>query len=141
MNLIPKTTPEVTAAQSIVDRIIDDLNAELLRRVSVHKRNFSGFWDESPTPDELLEAMGDKAQTILSVAGENVDHIQRLAAILGLTLADLLPAEYWQPRRAFVPGPNGTLTLAPPAEGYDAWGRLIPVPEPIIEPEPVEPNE
>ena len=41
------------------------------------------------------------------------------------------------PRREFVPHEGGTVTLAPPADGYDAWGNLIPVPDPQdVEPTP-----
>lgn len=138
MNLIPKSTTPPTLAEGIVDKMIDDMNDELTRRVQVHKRNFTSFWDESVTPDELLVTMGNRAQLILASAGENIDHIGRLAAIAGVELDELLPPSMWQPRRAFIPGPNGTMTLAPPADGYDAWGRLIPVPEPEPEPEPVE---
>lgn len=140
MNLIPKSTTPPTLAEGIVDKMIDDLLGQLKDRCNVHIRNFVSLWDESLTPDAILANMAERAQKIIGCAGENKDHIERVSIILGVDLEELLPAKYWQPRRAFIPGPNGTMTLAPPADGYDAWGRLVPVPEPIIEdsPEPVE---
>jgi hypothetical protein len=59
--------------------------------------------------------------------------LEALAEIAGGELTDLISLEYVIPRREFIPAEDGTATLAPPDEGFDAWGR--PIPE---EPEEIE---
>jgi len=106
--------------------MLRNLNEELSRRIAVHREGFRLFWASPCSPDSVLVSLGGNAQTVLACAGENVDHIQRLATIVGKQLGDFLPAEFWQPKRAFIAGPDGTMTLADPAEGCDAWGKPIP---------------
>lgn len=131
MNLIPITEPPQTpAAQAAATSLLAHVNAELARRVDYHAARYADFWESPIRPDDILAAMGPLAQVMLAAAAENVEHIGRLAAIVGKQVTDFLPAEQWQPRRAFQPQTDGTVTLAPPADGYDDWGRLIPVPEP-----------
>jgi hypothetical protein len=68
---------------------------------------------------------------MLAAASENVDHLTKLAAFLGKELTDLIPLSLILPRREFiVDTETGHVNLGPPAEGHDAWGRLIPEPEP-----------
>ena len=129
-------SPSIPPAQVIAQHMLHRVNASLAERVHEHKAGFRAFWDSPEAPDDILAAMGDKAAIMLATAGENVDHIGRLAAIVGKTVEDFLPAEHWQPRREFVVAQDGTVTLAPPADGYDAWGREIPQPEPEPEPQP-----
>lgn len=107
-------------------------NEQLALRVGVQHQLYDAFWnDPDATPDEILAELGPLAQQFVAVAGENVEHIATLAGIFGKALADFLPDESWQPRRAFVFGANGAVTLAPPADGFDAWGKPIPAdPEP-----------
>lgn len=124
--------PVKPPAQQIAEHMLHKLNVTLAERVNDHKVFFRKFWDSPETPDEILTEMGAYAPVLLAAAGENLEHIARLAGIVGKTLHDFLTAEEYAPRRAFVIGADG-ITLAPAAEGYDAWGRLIPV---IPEPEP-----
>jgi hypothetical protein len=136
MQLIPTTTPEPPPiAELIAERMVHDFNADLAERIYRHRKGFSNFWDNQITPDEILAAWGQRAGYMLMAASENAAHIARLAGIIGKTINDFIEPEFYEPRRAFIPAKDGTVTLAPPADGYDAWGRLIPPPMP--EPEPL----
>jgi len=53
------------------------------------------------------------------------DHINRLASLVGRSVADFIPAEQFTPRRAFVLGDGGKVTLAAPAEGFEAHGLPV----------------
>jgi len=129
MNLIPYTPAAPPPVEDqVAEAMLRNVNEELPRRVGVHREGYRLFWESPCTPDAVLASMGDKAQAVLACAGENVDHISRLAAIVGKPLSDFLPAEFWVPRRAFIAGPNGTMTLAAPADGCDAWGRALVTP-------------
>jgi hypothetical protein len=90
----------------------------------------------SNNDNQDIVSMGSNAALTLAAAGENVEHIGRLAAIIGKEVTDFLPAEYWQARRSFQPQQDGTVTLAAPADGFDAWGREMPPVEPEPDPEP-----
>ena len=126
MQLIPQTTPEtIPPAQQIAERMIHHINAELAHRVDFHAKGFRAFWDSPETPDAILAAMGQAAPLVLGASRENLRNIGTLAAMVGKTLDDFIsPADY-EPRREFVVAQDGTITLAPPAEGFDAWGRKI----------------
>ena len=124
---ITKKQPE---AELVARRMTAAFNSSLERRVKDHKKGFSDFWDNPKvTPDEILEEWGNTATTMLAAASESLQHIGRLAAIIGKTVDDFIPARYYEPRRQFIPALGGTATLAPPAFGHDAWGLFIHVPE------------
>ncbi len=122
-------------AERIARHMLHRVNASLAERVHEHQAGFRAFWDSSVTPDDILAAMGGNAALMLATAGENVGHIGRLADIVGKTVEDFLPAEHWMPRRQFILANDGTATLAPPADGFDAWGREIPEEEDLAEDE------
>lgn len=129
--------PVKPAPQLIAESMLHKLNATLAQRIHDHRAFYRSFWDSPEIPDDILLAMGAYAPVLLAAASENLEHITRLAALVGKTLHDFIAPEDYAPRRAFVIGQS--ITLAPPAEGYDAWGRLIPViPEPEPELEPIE---
>lgn len=128
MNLIEiQPPPPAPRAEQLATNFLHTVNSALVRRVEEHRALYTSFWDDpESTPDEILAAMGDKAQLWLGAASESAEHIGRVAAMIGKTLDDFLPAEHYAPRRAFVPGEGGTATMEPPAEGYDAHGNLLP---------------
>lgn len=126
--------PVKPPAQLIAEHMLHKLNSTLAERVNDHRVFFRKFWESPETPDEILGSMGAYAPVLLAAAGENLEHISRLVGIVGKTLHDFLALEEYAPRRAFVIA-DGSITLAPPAEGYDAWGWEIPTP-----PEPIEPS-
>lgn len=134
MKLIPAQS---TAARE-AEAIIDGVNAQIESRVKFHITGFRQFWGPGETPDARLAAMGTRAKIYHSLAKENLEHIARMAAILGGTLHDYIAPELYVPPRAFVFAEDGSGTLEPPAEGFDAWGNLIPEPEPEPEPEEEE---
>ena len=140
-DLIPiPPAPVVPAIESFAVNELAHVNASLARRIEEHTTRFGAFWRTYDfTPDAILLQFGSSAIIWLQAAAESVDHINRLAGIVGKTIADFMPSTDYVPPRAFVVAADGTVTLEPPADGYDAWGRLIPVPpapEPEPEPEP-----
>lgn len=113
--------------ERIARGLLARLNVELQRRAEYHAVDFHSFWDDPVcTPDEILEAMGDDAPRMLAAATENLTGFAKLAALAGKTLHDVIsPADY-MPRRGFiVDAETGVVTLAPPPEGFDAWGKPI----------------
>ena len=138
-NLIP--IPEAPATPAIESFAVNELahvNASLARRIEEHTTRFGAFWQTYDfTPDDLLLQFGSSAIIWLQAAAESVAHINRLAQIVGKTIADFMPSTDYVPPRSFLVSATGVVTLEPPADGHDAWGRLIPVPQP----EPVEPTE
>lgn len=129
MKLVDIDETTKTQAEQVAEQLLTGLNAELQKRIATHRRSYLLFWGSAATPDDILIALGKYAPVFLQAASENVQHIGRLAAIVGKTVTDFLPDNYWQPRRAFIVSPEGVVTLKPPAVGYDDWGNLIPVPE------------
>lgn len=141
-NLIPIPEAPVTPAiESFAINELAHVNASLARRIEEHTTRFGAFWRTYDfTPDDLLLQFGTSAIIWLQAAAESVDHINRLAGIVGKTIAGYMATSDYVPPRSFLVSATGTVTLEPPADGYDAWGRLIPVPQP--EPvESVEPTE
>ena len=139
MDLIPlQPLPEPPAVQTLARAELSHVNAALARRIDEHRIRFAAFWrDYGHTPDDILEAMGPTAIIWLMAANESVEHVARLAAIVGKTVGDFLDAEDRVPPRAFIVGdaPGYAVTLAPPAEGQDAWGRpLVPPPDEEVAP-------
>ena len=116
--------------------------ASLRRRALEYRESFQAFWDNrDSTPDEKLEALGTSALPYLTAARTELACIEALAPLAGLTLGELLQPTDYEARREFIPEisdgqPTGRLTLAPPDEGFDAWGVQIVIPEPIPEIEP-----
>lgn len=124
---VPESAPRMAARA-----LLDTLNALKAQRVFEHAQQFTRFWDDpNATPDELLVEMGPMASVWLQCASESAESLARLAAFAGKTLEDFLPADKYVPRRSFVVT-DGVLSLAPPADGYDAHGVLIPAPDPLI---------
>jgi hypothetical protein len=116
MQLVTVTTTQPTAAEVIANCLIERLNYELVSRARAHVQSYDEFWSHpSATPDEILAAVGSNAATWLACASESVEHIGRLAAIVGKSVTDFIPADKFMPKRAFVIGEGGTVTLAPEA--------------------------
>jgi hypothetical protein len=127
-------TPPVTQtrpkAEVVAERMMHRFNVLLDEKVAAHVKKFKQFWDDPDViPDDILAAWGNQSTTMLAAASESLQHIGRLAAIVGKSVDDFIPARYYEPRRQFILAMDGTATLAPPAFGHDAWGRFIPVPE------------
>jgi hypothetical protein len=137
MQHIPRITPTLSPAAQIAEEMILQFNRQIDERLAVQRNQYRAFWDSPVPPDDILTEWGPRAAMMLAAASENVEHLGKLAAFLGKQLADLIPLSLILPRREFiVDHATGNVTLAPPADGHDAWGR--PIPEPQPEPEPVE---
>jgi hypothetical protein len=138
-DIIPiPSVPTAPALQLFAIGELEQVNSSLARRIDEHRTRYAAFWKTYQwTPDEILQQFGTSAVIWLQAAAESVRHIDDLAKIVGKTIADFLPASDYIPPRAFIPGQDGTVTLEPPAEGYDAWGRAILPPIPVPEPMPV----
>ena len=133
MSHIPPITPQPTPAEAIAEAMIEAFNDQIDSRLNVQRQQYRAFWDSPIPPDDILVVWGSRAQMMLAAASENVEHLTKLCAFLGKQLSDEIPDSLIIPRRAFIPGPDGTVTLAPPAPGHDAWGRPIPAePQPEI---------
>ena len=121
MSLIPiTTTPPKPEAQRIADMLLHKVNASLAERVHEHCANYSAFWDSAETPDSILAAMGTNAELFLMSAKENIEHIAHLAALVEKQAIDFIAPTNFIPRRAFIIAQDGSATLAPPADGFDA---------------------
>lgn len=132
--------PAPSVAENTAANLLLGLNQNLAERILQHRNMFSAFWcNPEATPDDILAALVARgsAGILLASASENIDHIGRLAALVGKKVTDFIPEDQWLPRRAFLPGPGGGFTLAPPAEGFDAWGNALPA---VVEPEVAEPE-
>jgi len=131
MQHIPRITPQLSPAAQIAEEMILQFNSQIDARVAVQRNQYRAFWDSPVPPDDILAEWGPRAAMMLAAASENVEHLGKLAAFLGKELPDLIPLSLILPRREFiVDADTGTVTLAPPADGHDAWGRAIPQPEP-----------
>lgn len=113
------------AHQMIAEHLLRTLNSELNRRIEHHAKEFHRFWDSAVTPDSILAEMGSNAGLFLSASIINLMGVEALANLVGKTLNDAIPAEDRVPRREIIVAQDGTATLAPPAEGFDLWGRPI----------------
>lgn len=136
---LPDPLPPTPAQRSALS-ILAQVNSAAGQAVERHQRLYSAFWDAEATPDEILAEMGTNAATMLAAAAESARHLSSLAAIAGLSVDDLISPAFVEPRRAFQVNADGTATLAPPADGHDAWGRPLPEPEPQPELDPEPPT-
>ena len=119
--------PAKPLAEQIAESEMIRLNDLIENRINEHRAAFVRFWDGSVPPDDIIAGMGPAALIYLQAAAESAGHIARLAGIVGKSLDDALPPAFYQPRRQFIIDAAGGVTLSPPAEGYDAWGRPVPL--------------
>lgn len=109
----------------VAEHLLLTLNGELARRIEHHTKEFRRFWDSEAVPDDILAHMGTNAGLFLAASVINLRGIEALAQLVGKTLDDAIPVADRIPRREIILHADGTATLAPPAEGLDAWGRQI----------------
>jgi hypothetical protein len=110
-------------SQTLARHLLVTLNTELERRVDLHRRQFRLFWDSQTVPDDILADIGTNARVFLQSARINLASIDELAKLVGKTLTDAISPADFIPRREFIEAEDGSATLAPPVEGFDAWGR------------------
>jgi hypothetical protein len=130
----PTSPPEVPEAQRVAQDLLAGLDPERARLIEHHAREFAKVWkNPRVTPDEILAAMGTNAILLLQGAQCSVANLAAIAAIQGKAITDIIPLADFYPPREFIPLPDGTVTLAPPADGFDAWGNPLPVETPAEE--------
>lgn len=125
--------PQDTQARATAKALIHNANAEFWRRIHNHQRDWSVFWNSPVTPDEILAEMGTKGKQFVAGSRKSLGDIFGLVALIEpdtelfpAKLEELFPQATWYPRRELIEHEDGTVTLAPPAEGHDAWGNPIP---------------
>ena len=102
-----------TPAQFAADNITATLNAQLKSRVVAHVKLHDYFWNnDTATPAEILTALGDKAALFLACAAENLEHLTKLAGLVGKQLSDFLPDSNWQPKAPLTVHADGTVTIS-----------------------------
>jgi hypothetical protein len=128
MTFFPRPpSPKKPRAEQVAEELLARLDAEIVRRSEQHASDFKAFWaDPVCTPDEILEAMGPSAPLMLAAASENLRGFAEFAALFGKTLNEVIAPSDYMPRRLFlVNEETGEVTLTPPPDGFDAWGRPI----------------
>lgn len=114
MNLIPiNEIPPRPAAEVIAENLLHKVNTALAQRVYEHQESYVQFWDNSESADSILAAMGTNAALFLMSASENIDHIGRLAALVGKNVDDFISPEMYMPRREFIIAADGSATIKP----------------------------
>ncbi len=112
--LIETAKPEPTAAELAAQSVVDAVNAEIVHRVKVHETCWQTIWEnqrEGATPAAVLAALGTRAALIFAFASENIDHIDRIAKLVGKTRADFIGDADCIPPLAFTVHQDGRVTL------------------------------
>lgn len=112
--LIDTAKPEQTSAELAAQSVVDAVNAEILHRMKVHETCWQTIWAnqrDGATPAAVLAALGTRAALIFAFASENIDHIGRIAQLVGKTRADFIKDEDCVPPAAFTVHADGRVTL------------------------------
>lgn len=110
-----------TRAEKVVDEILNGIEISTRQLVKTHREGFRRVWEDQLTPDEVVAQMGTRAVGIMSSSWALVQ------LLLTIDPNIMQPAQF-MPRRGLTMNQDGTVTLAPPPDGYDAWGRPLPPP-------------
>lgn len=112
MSLIDIEQPQRNVAKEIADGLLAAMNAEAERRAGIQRDSYRAFWNSSEaTPQQIAEAMGNRAGLFFALASENVQHISRSAAIVGKTLAEFIQSEDYTPPVHITYHQDGTVTI------------------------------
>ena len=125
--------PTAPLAQKAAQNIVAHVSPEMERRIKYHIARYNEFWcDYNVTPDEVLAELNALGVAALVITSRNQDltAMGQLAALFSKQLSDLMPVEYLTLPRQFIANADGTLSLSEIPEGFDAWGRALPSPEP-----------
>lgn len=112
MALLEIEQPSRDIPKEIATTLLQAMNAEAERRAGIQRDSYNAFW-HSPeaTPQQIADAMGDRAGLFFALAGENVTHIARSAAIVGKTLGEFLQPSEYTPPVAIEYHADGTVTI------------------------------
>lgn len=110
-NIFDVSTKE-DAAKILADYLLQNINNELDRRVSLHRDSFYMFWySKDSSPQQLCDAMGTNAKLFFEVASANVAHIANVAEIAGKSLNNFLTPEQYTPPKPVFYNADGTVTI------------------------------
>ena len=112
-----------TDTEKVVDLCLIDAEKLFNEMLGVHRRCFRRVWESAQTPDEVLAGFGRRGTGFLSMSWQVVQ-------MLLTVKPDSLTESQYMPRRVIIYNEDGSVTLEPPPEGYDAWGRPIQTDEP-----------
>ncbi len=135
LTITPPEEPPI--AQVIARQIVAHIIADFDHRAKTHMKLYPMFWDSAASPDDIiaeinviLESDGHPKDFFKATATESAMHLANMATAVGKSILEYIPASHLVPRRQLLQDANGTVYLEAPAEGFDAWGRPIPTPEP-----------
>jgi hypothetical protein len=112
MSLLDFEQPTRDIPKEIAATLLQAMNAEADRRAGIQRDSYNAFWhSKEATPQQIADAMGDKAGLFFSLASENVTHIARAAAVVGKSLGDFLQPNEYVPPVAITYHADGTVTI------------------------------
>jgi hypothetical protein len=112
--LIDSPKPNTTAAELAAQSVVDAVNAEIVHRVAIHQICWQTIWRnarDGATPAAVLAALGPRAGLIFGFANENIEHIDRIAKMVGKARADFISDADCTPPMAFTIHSDGAVTL------------------------------
>jgi len=112
MSLLDFEQPPRDIPKEIAATLLSAMNAEADRRAGIQRDSYNAFWhSDEATPQQIADAMGNRAGLFFALASENVTHIARSAAVVGKTLADFLEPSEYVPPVAIEYHADGTVTI------------------------------
>ena len=112
MRLLDIQPPQRNIPEEIADTLLHAMNAEADRRAGIQRDSYNAFWHSTEaTPQQIADAMGNRAGLFFALASENVTHIARAAAVVGKTLGDFLQPNEYAPPVPITYHEDGTVTI------------------------------
>lgn len=112
MALLEIDQPQRDIPQEIATTLLQAMNAEAERRAGIQRDSYNAFWHSTEaTPQQIADAMGNRAGLFFSLASENVQHIARAAAVVGKSISDFLQPSEYVPPVAIEYHEDGTVTI------------------------------
>jgi hypothetical protein len=112
MALLDIEQPQRDIPKEIAATLLQAMNAEAERRAGIQRDSYNAFWHSTEaTPQQIADAMGNRAGLFFALASENVTHIARSATVVGKTLGDFLQPEEYVPPVEITYHEDGTVTI------------------------------
>lgn len=106
-------------AEKSVDEILAGIERTTNQLLTAHREGFRRVWNDPVlTPDEVVAQMGPRGTGIMGTAWGLVQLLLQIDP-------NIMSPDQYLPRRGLIFHDDGSVTLAPPPDGYDAWGRPI----------------
>jgi uncharacterized protein YdbL (DUF1318 family) len=112
MALLDFEQPPRDIPKEIAATLLQAMNAEADRRAGIQRDSYNAFWHSTEaTPQQIADAMGNRAGLFFALASENVTHIARAAAVVGKELGEFLQTSEYVPPVAITYHEDGTVTI------------------------------